>query len=134
MVEMNHARDFAVYCAQRQIAEDLAVLLSAAPREISVPICVAVLDAYAPVMPIAETAFSDLRGDAGFWAAVAGPHELREVVAAGCRVLSESGAGQAMAIGPRKRLMLDLWNSMPEADKRKFLARVDPKGVFRGAS
>ena len=134
MGDLRHAQAFATYAEQRRLAEDLAVLLTAAPREISVPMCVSVLDHLGAGMPEAETAFSDLRADAGFWAATAGPHELREYLGAALRAITESGAGAAMALAPRKRLLLDLWQSLPEADRRKFLARVDPKGVFRGAA
>ena len=134
MGDVRHAQDFAKYCVQRKQAEDLAVALMAAPREVSVPFCVSALDHLGAGIPVAESAFSDLRADAAFWAELAGPHELREYLGAALRAITESGAGAAMALAPRKRLLLDLWQSLPEADRRKFLGRVDPKGLFRGAA
>lgn len=35
----------------------------------------------------------------------------------------------------RKRLFVAIWDALSEADRRQFLSRVDPNGVFvRGAS
>ena len=134
MGDVRHAEAFSTYVENRKLAENLAVLLTVTPREISVPFCVAVLDHLGTGMPVAESAFRELREDAGFWAATAGPHELREYLGAACREIARNGTGANMALGARKRLLLDLWQSLPEADRRKFLARVDPKGVFRGAA
>ena len=38
-------------------------------------------------------------------------------------------------LAERKRLLVQAWESLPEAERRAFLSRVDPRGVFiRGAS
>jgi hypothetical protein len=70
----------------------------------------------------------DVRGDAAFWADVASPVELEAYVAGGLRRMGTT----AFATETRKRLFVALWQSMPDAEKRAFLSRVDPKGVFRG--
>lgn len=72
--------------------------------------------------------FSDgLRGDAAFWADCASPAELEAYVGAGLRVMGRT----AFAAEARKRLLVLIWQSMTETDRRAFLARVDPKGTFR---
>lgn len=125
------ATAFAQYCRQRQQAEVLAGLVTRAPREIVVPICLAALDHLSAGMPEADTAFGDLRADARFWASVATPQELREYVAAACRQMVEDRADMTMAEGPRKVLFVALWDSLSERERKRFLSRVDPKGIFR---
>lgn len=69
----------------------------------------------------------DLRADAAFWADIASPVELEAHVGAGLRRMGVT----AFAPEARKRILVLIWQSLPEADKRAFLSRVDPKGVFR---
>lgn len=131
---MQAAEDFARFVQQRQQAEALAGMVMDAPPEIAVPICAMALDHLGAGMPEAETMFSDLRADAAFWAETASPVELREYLAAGLRELSGRGDAREMVLSARKRLLVALWAGLPEAEKRKFIARVDPKGLFRGAA
>ena len=131
---METAREFARFCDQRRQAQALADLVMTAPREIVCHICVLALDHLGAGIPEADTMWSDLRADAAFWADTASPAELREYLGAALRKITEGDLDAAIALAPRKRLLVDLWAGMPEADKRKFLARVDPKGLFRGAA
>jgi hypothetical protein len=77
-----------------------------------------------------ELAFfaDNMRSDATFWADIASPAELEAYVGAGLRRMGTT----AFAAETRKRLFVALWQSMPDTEKRAFLSRVDPKGVFRG--
>lgn len=131
---MDTAVEFAKFARQRAQAEALAGMVTTCPREIVVPICAAAIDHLGAGMPEAENMFSDLREDAAFWAETASPHELREYLAAALKSLTDQGYEATMVVAPRKRLLVALWNSLSEIDKRKFLDRVDPKGVFRGAA
>lgn len=71
--------------------------------------------------------YNDLRGDAAFWADIASPAELEAYVGAGLRRMGVT----AFASEARKRIFAAIWHSMPDTDRRSFMARVDPKGVFR---
>lgn len=77
--------------------------------------------------PELATFSEGLRGDAAFWADCASPGELEAYVGAGLRVMGRT----AFAAEARKRLLVLIWQSMTETDRRAFLARVDPKGTFR---
>lgn len=77
-----------------------------------------------------HTAWGDIREDADWWADVATPQEIEAVVAAGLRRIDRALFAQAA----RKRLFVALWDSMPQADRRAFLRRVDPQAKFRGAA
>lgn len=132
---MIRAQDqFELYRHQRATAERLAAAIDAAPPEVSAPMCAAVLDYLGAGMPVAEAYSSDLRADAAFWASTATPHELREYVGAACRAMVESKTAQHIPEGPRKRLLVDIWATLSERDKAKFLQSVDPQGAFRGAA
>lgn len=84
------------------------------------------LGAHLPI-PGAES----VRGDALFWAETALELELVEYLAAGLRELGVRGTG-ALLLPARKRLLVALFMSMPDAERRTFLAKVDPRGVFTG--
>lgn len=75
--------------------------------------------------------FGEVRADAAYWADVATPAELEAYTAAGLARIERAG----FAIAARKRLILSLWQSLPERDRREFVRRVDPRGRFhRGAA
>lgn len=78
-------------------------------------------------MPELAVVSDGVRGDAAFWADIASPAELEAYVGAGLRVMGRT----AFAAEARKRLLVLIWQSMTETDRRAFLARVDPKGTFR---
>jgi len=80
--------------------------------------------------PPPHMAFGDIREDAAFWADTATPAEVEAVVAAGLRRIERT----QFAAAARKRLFVALWETMEADDRRAFLARVDPKGNFRGAA
>lgn len=72
-----------------------------------------------------------VRGDALYWAETALELELVEYLAAGLRQLAARGNG-AVLLPARKRLLVALFQSLPDAERRAFLARVDPRGLFTG--
>ena len=125
---------FEQHCEMRASAQALAALMQTAPREIVVPFCVSALDHLGAGMPEADSWARDLREDAAFWAETANPAERREYLSAALRVMAETDEAASMALAPRKRMFVALWDSLPEPEKRRFLARVDPKGVFLGAA
>ena len=79
-------------------------------------------------MPDPQHPLVRLREDAAFWADVASEAELAEYTAAGLRKLEAT----PLALGMRKRLLAALFGSLPLADRKAFLARVDPRGHFQG--
>lgn len=75
--------------------------------------------------------FGEVRSGAAYWADVATPAELEAYTAAGLARIERTG----FAVAARKRLILALWQSLPERDRREFVRRVDPRGRFhRGAA
>lgn len=76
----------------------------------------------------------DLRADAEYWAGTATREELCSWAGAALRELAEQGLAGEFAARLRKRLLLDLWLTMPPEWQRDFLARVDPQGRWRGAT
>lgn len=77
--------------------------------------------------PPPHTAFGDLRADAEFWADCATPAEIEAVTAAGLRRIDRALFAEAA----RKRILVAMWESLPDPDRRTFLRRVDPDGRFR---
>ncbi|QCP88231.1 hypothetical protein EYE35_17235 [Cereibacter sphaeroides] len=73
--------------------------------------------------------FGTVREDAKWWAAVATPVELVEYMAAAMRAILQGRT--ALCLPERKKLMAELWRSLPEADRHSFLRRADPTGAFR---
>jgi len=71
--------------------------------------------------------FGDIREDARFWADVASPPELEAYVAAGLRRIERTQFARSAC----KRILVSMWEALPTDDKRAFLARADPDGVFR---
>lgn len=71
-----------------------------------------------------------LRDDAAYWADSASPAELEAYVSAGLIAIGK----RRLAENAAKRAMIALWNKHSDADRKAFLARVDPKGVLRARS
>ncbi|MFN6976558.1 MAG: hypothetical protein ACK4OP_00400, partial [Gemmobacter sp.] len=68
------------------------------------------------------------REDAAWWADTANPAEIEAYVAAGLRAIARTD----FAPRARMRLIAMLWDGLGPADRRRFLARVDPVGRVRG--
>ncbi len=81
--------------------------------------------------PGPQASMDDMRGDAAFWADVASPREL-EVYFVAClrRLMRDRGLLNTAA---QKRLLVALWECLPDAERRAFLCKVDPGGTFRRA-
>lgn len=71
--------------------------------------------------------FVPLRESATFWADIATPKELEAYVAAGLSRIERRNFAQVTL----KRIFVSIWEVMSESDRRRFLSRVDPDGVFR---
>lgn len=99
------------------------------PSRHSCTIMAAALEDLGAGCPDIATYYSDLRADAAFWADIATPPELEAYAAAALRRLERV----AFATAARKRLIVALWSTLPDADRRAFLGAVDPAGKFRGA-
>lgn len=75
--------------------------------------------------------WGNLRSDAGFWADIATTAEIEAYVGAGLRRIERA----TFAESARKRIFVDLWEQMSNADRHAFMSRVDPEGNFqRGAA
>lgn len=85
----------------------------------------ALIDLSAGMPP--HTAFGDIREDARWWSGLASPVELLEYLAEALRELGH----KALCLAHRKRLMVDLWESLPRDDRKSFLSKIDPDGEFR---
>lgn len=68
-----------------------------------------------------------LRDDARYWAAIASELELVEYAGAAMDRLKDA----PLALVHRKQLLVALWTGLPDAERRAFLARVDPRGTFQ---
>jgi hypothetical protein len=96
-----------------------------APKVVAV--LAAALDDMGAGMPELSALSSSLRADADWWADFATPLEIEAVTAAGLRKIEHGAFGLAA----RKRILAMMWASLTDDDRRAFLSRVDPKGVFR---
>lgn len=91
----------------------------------------AVIEDMRPAAPDGYGLFSEsLRDDAAYWADSASPIELEAYVSAGLIAIGK----RRLAENAAKRAMIALWNKHSDADRKAFLARVDPKGVLRARS
>lgn len=113
-----------------QAARDrLVAAIAQVPSRHSCTIMAAALDDLGAGMPDFDHYFGGLREDAAFWADIATPPELEAYAGAALRRI----ARVPFALAARKRLIVMLWETMPDADQRAFLSAVDPDGKFRGA-
>ena len=120
---------FAEVCARMDAVQRLVVAIGAChPRDAAQVMAAALEDMSAGMPDVSQGFFGAMRADAEFWSDLATPPEIEAYVAAGLRVIERS----AFCARARKRLFAALWASFPDADRRAFLARVDPPGKFRG--
>lgn len=110
----------------------MAALLMSVSREEAGPVAALLckwLEEAGSGMPD-QDGFGALREDAAFWADIATPRELEAYVGAGLRRMQTTH----FAAAARKRILVALWESMDDGDRRRFLAKVDPSGRFRSAA
>jgi hypothetical protein len=88
-------------------------------------LCAAIDDLSAGDPPCLDP-FGNLRADAEFWADCAHPRELEAYFSSALKRLGN----RALGITARKRLFVIVWQSLPLADRKAFLARVDAQGQF----
>ena len=123
---------YAVLDEERTIIgrENLGTAIAECDQAGAVQIMAAAMDDLAGNGPEVSYARDSLRRDAAWWADTASPPELETVVAAGLKQIGKTAFG----IKARKRLIVMLWQSLGDADRRAFLSSVDPTGKFRGKS
>lgn len=124
------ARAVAEGVARFGAVQGLARAIARAHPDDAAALMVAALEDIGAGMPEVDHWRDRLREDAAFWADTARPDELEAYVAAGLRRLGDTPMGERM----RKRLLVSLWQTMPEGWRAEFMARVDPAGAFRGAA
>lgn len=124
------ARKMAEDMARHRAIVDLAEAIARAHPDDAAALMLAAIEDIGAGMPEADWHFDSVRRDALWWADLARPDELEAYVGAGLRQLGATPMGERM----RKRLLVALWQTMPEAWRAEFLARVDPDGAFRGAA
>lgn len=123
--------EFAEEERRRAAVAYLCAAIRVCDRRDAAAIMAAALEEMAAGMPPVADGFNDLRADADFWADTATPPELAAYVGAGLRHIDPP----EFAALSRKKLLLDLWDTMPESWRRQFVQRVDPEGRFhRGAA
>lgn len=110
-------------------AEKLCEAVAASHPRDATQIMTAMLDSLSAGVPGLHP-FGDLRADAQFWVDTAHPLEIEAYFAASLKRLG----GLALGIRARKRLLVELWHSLPVGDRAAFLARIGPDGDFRGKS
>lgn len=118
---------------RRRLVEDLGAALIAcaeagATRE-AAQLCAIFVEDVAAGWPDAGI-LDHHRADAELWADAATAPEVEAVTMAGLRRIERD----AFAERARKRLIRDLWQTMPAEWRRAFLSKVDPAGTLRGAS
>lgn len=107
--------------------ELLVAMLGEVEEADAAAICVAFLDGRSAGMPMPD-AFGAVREQAAFWAGIADPAEIEAYVAFGLREATQGR--HRFALAARKRLLASLWETLPEADRKAFVRRVDPEGRF----
>lgn len=114
--------------ARRVAAKVLALAIARAdPADARALMSAALVD-LSPGLPDGPDIFTGrARADARYWATVATEVELAEYAAA---ILSEIN-GRALALKARKQVLAALFQSLPAAERKAFLARVDPLGKFQ---
>lgn len=115
-------------CLVRQLAATLKVVRPEDMADVT-DLLSGWLEGASAGMPDAVHPFGNLREDAGFWADIATPAELEAYVAAGLRRIERRQFAQVAL----KRIFVTIWECMSDADRRRFLGRVDPAGKFRKA-
>lgn len=120
-------------CPDAQVAERLgqviARLYDLSPRGVLAVLAAALEDLGAGT-PDLSSLSERMRADAAFWADCASPAEIEVYAAAALRAIPR----KAFALAARKRLIVALWESLGDEDRRAFLSAVDPAGKFAGKS
>ena len=111
-------------------ANALAFALSECHPDDAAAICCAFLDTIETRGPMLGDPFGITVSDARLWAAAALPHELVSYTLAGFAELPRAHVSNAAV----KRLFVAIWQRLPDADRRAFLARVDADGRFHGGN
>lgn len=114
----------AEYRWRYQCAISLTYALENAHPEDALTICCAALDQLrigTPLPPLLE-----IEDEARWWASAASRFELLAYMQACLDQLAD----EAMKVNTRKRLMVQIWDTLPAPDRQAFLARVDPEGQF----
>lgn len=106
----------------------LAHAIGAADRSDAVCIMACALDDLGAGMPEYTELYESLRSDAAFWADIATQPELEAYAGAALRRLERKTFGPAA----RKRILVEMWQTLCDDDRRAFLGAVDPNGHFRG--
>ena len=109
-------------------ANSLAYALGECHPDDAAAICAAFLETVETGGPMLGDPFGITVSDARLWAAAAPPHELVAYTLAGLAELPRAHVSNAAG----KRLFVAIWGRLPDADRRAFLARVDPDGQFHG--
>lgn len=124
--DLQAARDVV---AAEHLGAVIGVLHGFAPHGVTAVLAAALEDLGAGTPDLTHVS-DGLKADAAWWADCATPAELEAFCAAALREIPR----RAFALKARKRLIVALWESLPDDDRRAFLAAVDPAGKFRGRS
>ena len=104
---------------RRQWSESFAFFLLEVPPTLAAEMCAVHLDNIAAGMPGLDT-WGDLRADASYWADCATVPELHAYACAALRRLGGRMQGRDM----RKRLMAEIWRTLPAEDRTAFLRKA----------
>lgn len=119
--------------ARALVLTELSEVLLAFGRvdaQATIDLCAMLVDEHGAGEPWPSLTVEHARKDARLWADAASTLELQAVLAAAIEAL---GARiETVAPAGRKRLLVALWGTLGDAEKRAFLSKVDPRGVFRG--
>lgn len=121
--------EWSTWLSDEMAAKRLVLAIVQAGPSVSARVMVAALDEFCAGTPECDTFFGDLRADSEWWGDFATPAEIEAFTSAGLRRITRRAD---FGIAARKRLLVELWNSMLKEDQRKFLSAVDPNGQFQG--
>lgn len=112
------------YRWRKQCAITLTYALSNAHPDDALAICCDVVEQFragTPLPPLLQ-----IEDEARWWASTATPFEHLAYLQACLDQLGDP----ALAANTRKRLLVQLWDTLPASDRQAFLGRVDPEGHF----
>jgi hypothetical protein len=124
-------RDLRARREQNRVYAEAMIALARVPRADRADIACIVIDlcGAGPPDPV-RALYERFREEAAFWADCASLPELEAYGAAALREIEDRGG--RIPAGMLKRLLVDIWARLSEQDRRQFLARVDPRGLFQG--
>ena len=108
-------------------ANALAFALGECHPDDAAAICAAFLETVETGGPRLGDPFGTVAGDARLWAAAAPPHELVAHTLAGLQTIPRAH----LSIKTRKQVLVAIWRTLSDADRRTFLARCDADGQFQ---